>query len=73
MGRDAFKGFAKHHGALKSCQFCYFPCGDELIAIGTVIVCRTQQHLDLKTEMCEAHVERILEPDKIGKPPQPPT
>lgn len=60
MGRDAFKGFTKHQGALMSCQFCYFPRGDELIAFGTVKVSRTQQRLDLKSKMCKAHVEQIF-------------
>lgn len=70
-GRDTFKGFPYQQSSLKSCQFCYFPCGDELIANGAVIVCRTKQHLGFESKMCETYVEGNLEPDKRGKKPQP--
>lgn len=48
MGHDTFKDFTYHQDALKSCQFTYFHCGDELIANATVTVSRTQQHVDFK-------------------------
>lgn len=45
----------------------------ELIANRTVKVSRTQPLLDLRSKMCKAYVDKILEPDKFGKQLQPPT